>query len=173
MDHLTNDLNKIHMNEQYHGKNHVHIASRAGMRITHISQSFLPTSCSHPLHLKYVLHVPSITRNLLLVFFCLYNNVLFDFISQYFFVKDRDTREVTSCSCFCSLTFLEWCFFTSCFLINWWSSFPNHEHPMLLITRSLHYKNDVITHTQSRYNDSIKWLSLNCCIKPIRSIPNP
>jgi hypothetical protein len=107
------------MNEQYHGKNHVHIASRAGMRITHISQSFLPTSCSHPLHLKYVLHVPSITRNLLSVFFCLYNNVLFDFNSQYFFVKDRDTREVTSCSCFCSLTFLEWCFFTSCFLINW------------------------------------------------------
>jgi histone deacetylase 1/2 len=94
MDHLTNDLNKLHMNEQYHGKDRVHIASRAGMRITHISQSFLPTSCSHPIHLKYVLHVPSVTRNLLSVIFFLDNNVLFDFNPQYFFVKDRDTREV-------------------------------------------------------------------------------
>jgi hypothetical protein len=64
------------------------------MRITHVGQSTLHTS-SHPLHLKDILQVPSVTRNLLSVKkFSLDNNVFFEFHPWYFFVKDRSTREV-------------------------------------------------------------------------------
>jgi histone deacetylase 1/2 len=93
-DHLTNELDKLHMKEQYHGKDHVHTANGAGMRITHIGHSTLPTS-SHPLYLKNILHVPSVTRNLLSVKrFSRDNNVFFEFHPWYFLVKDRATREV-------------------------------------------------------------------------------
>jgi hypothetical protein len=93
-DHLTNELDKLHVKEQYHGKDHVHTANGAGMRITHIGQSTIPTS-SQNLHLKNILYVPSVTRNLLSVKkFTLDNNVFFEFHPWYFLVKDRRTREV-------------------------------------------------------------------------------
>jgi hypothetical protein len=93
-DHLTNNLDKITMKEQYRGKDHVQAANGTGMRITHIGQSIIPTS-SHPLHLKNILHVPSVTRNLLSVKkFTSDNNVFFEFHPWYFLVKDRDSREV-------------------------------------------------------------------------------
>jgi hypothetical protein len=50
-DHLTNDLNKITMREQYQGKDQVQTANDIGMRITHIGHSIIPTQ-SHTLHLK-------------------------------------------------------------------------------------------------------------------------
>jgi histone deacetylase 1/2 len=62
-DHLTNDLNKLTTKEQYHGKDNVQTANGTGMRITHIGQSIIPTS-SQSLHLKNILYVPSVTRNL-------------------------------------------------------------------------------------------------------------
>jgi histone deacetylase 1/2 len=93
-DHLTNDLNKITMKEHYHGKDQVQTANGTGMRITHIGQSIIPTQ-AQPLHLKNILHVPSVTRNLLSVIFFTYdNNVFFEFHPWYFLVKDRDSREV-------------------------------------------------------------------------------
>ena len=64
------------------------------MHITHIGHSTLPTS-SHPLHLNNVLHIPSVTRNLLAVRkLALDNNVFFEFHPWYFLVKDRNTRAV-------------------------------------------------------------------------------
>ena len=64
------------------------------MRITYIGHSTLSTP-SHPLSLKNILHVPSITRNLLSVKkFTLDNNVFFEFHPWYFLIKDRDTRRV-------------------------------------------------------------------------------
>jgi hypothetical protein len=47
-DHLTNNLDKLTMREQYRGKDHVQIANGTGMRITHIGQSIIPTP-SHSL----------------------------------------------------------------------------------------------------------------------------
>jgi hypothetical protein len=42
-------------------------------------------------------------------------------------------------------------------LINRWSRFPDHEHWMLLITGSCHWKNDVMnTHTHSKNINTIK-----------------
>ena len=93
--HLTHELDKLQMREPYQGKDHVHTANGEGMCITHVGQSILPTSSPRPLHLKNILHVPSVTRNLLSVRrFAQDNNVFFEFHPWYFFVKDRDTREV-------------------------------------------------------------------------------
>lgn len=93
-DHLTNDLDKLTMKEPYRGKNHVQAANGAGMRITHISHSTIPTS-SHPLRLNDILHVPSVSRNLLSVKkICHDNNICFEFHPSYFLVKDRATRVV-------------------------------------------------------------------------------
>jgi histone deacetylase 1/2 len=94
MDHFTNDLNKLTVKEQYHGKDTVQTANGAGMCITHIGQSTIPT-VSKSLHLKNIHHVPSVTRNLLSVQrLTLDNNIFFEFHPWYFLIKDRDTREV-------------------------------------------------------------------------------
>jgi hypothetical protein len=75
-DHLTNDLNNLTMKEQYHGKDNVQTANGTGMRITHIGQSLIPTP-TQSLHLKDVLHVPSVTRNLLAINHFAYDNNIF------------------------------------------------------------------------------------------------
>jgi hypothetical protein len=76
------------------GKDHVQTTNGAGMHITHIGQSIL-TTLSHPLHLKNVHHVPSVTRNLLSVKKNSQdNNVFFEFHPWYLFIKDRGTRAV-------------------------------------------------------------------------------
>ena len=91
---FRSDLNNLTMKKQYHGKDNVQTADGTGMHITHIGQSIIPTS-THPLHLKEILHVPSVTRNLLSVKRFTYdNNVFFEFHPWYFLIKDRASREV-------------------------------------------------------------------------------
>jgi hypothetical protein len=64
------------------------------MHIKHIGQSTIPTS-SKSLHLRDILHVPCVSRNLLSVKkFCYDNNVFFEFHAWYFLVKYRATRVV-------------------------------------------------------------------------------
>jgi histone deacetylase 1/2 len=83
-DHFTNNLAKLSIQEPYQGKDQVQTANGAGMRIKHIDHSIIPSS-PHPLHLKNILHVPSITRNLLSVKkFTRDNNVFFEFHPWYF-----------------------------------------------------------------------------------------
>jgi hypothetical protein len=82
------------MKERYHGKDNVQTANGTGMHITHIGQSKIPTS-SHYLHLRNILRVPSVTRNVLSVKRFKYdNNVYFEFHPWYFLIKDRASREV-------------------------------------------------------------------------------
>jgi hypothetical protein len=66
-DHLTNRLDKLTMKEDYNGSDQVHAANGTGMHIHHIGHSSLPTPSSKPLHLRGVLHVPSVTSSLLSV----------------------------------------------------------------------------------------------------------
>jgi histone deacetylase 1/2 len=90
-DHLTSELDKLSLKERYGGKDKVHTADGSGM---HIYYSTIQNS-SRPLHLRDVLHVPSVTRNLLSIpRFTRDNNVFFEFHPWYFFVKDRDTRKI-------------------------------------------------------------------------------
>jgi hypothetical protein len=60
-------VDKLTAREPYHGHDKIYIANGAGMHISHIGQASLPTHTSKQLHLTNVLHVPSVTRNLLSV----------------------------------------------------------------------------------------------------------
>jgi hypothetical protein len=94
-DHLTGELDWLHMREPYIGHDHVHTANGTGMRISHIGQSSIPTHTPTPLHLKNVLHVPEVTRNLMSVKkLTLDNNVFVEFHPNDVFVKDWDSREI-------------------------------------------------------------------------------
>jgi histone deacetylase 1/2 len=65
------------------------------MRILHIGQAILPTTSSKPLHIRNVLHVPSVKKNLLLDPRLTHdNNVLVEFHPDSFFVKDLLTRAI-------------------------------------------------------------------------------
>jgi histone deacetylase 1/2 len=93
-DHLTSELDKLSVKERYGGKDKVHTADGSGMHIRHVGHSTIPNS-TRSLQLRDVLHVPSVTRNLLSVpKFTRDNNVFFEFHPWYFFVKDRATREI-------------------------------------------------------------------------------
>ena len=67
-----------------------------GLAIQHIGQSIFPSQFSSKLlALKQLLHVPSISKNLLSVSkFAHDNNVFFEFHSNHCFVKDQVTRIV-------------------------------------------------------------------------------
>jgi histone deacetylase 1/2 len=94
-DHMTNQLEKLHMKEVYQGKEHVHTADGTGMRILHVGQAFLPTPSSKPLRLRNVLHVPAITKNLLSIRRLAYDNhVIVEFHPNSVFVKDLLTRAI-------------------------------------------------------------------------------
>lgn len=65
--------------------------------ITNIGQSVFPSpfESSKIFTLKYLLHVPSITKNLLCVSkFALDNNVFFEFHSHFCFVKDQISKKL-------------------------------------------------------------------------------
>jgi histone deacetylase 1/2 len=94
-DHLTNELDKLHSREPYHGPDKVHTANGSGMRIEHIGQTSLSTSTSRQLQLHDVLHVPTVTRNLLSVPKLTHDNDIFvEFHPFDVIVKDRTTRGV-------------------------------------------------------------------------------
>jgi histone deacetylase 1/2 len=94
-DHLTSEMNKLNARESYQGTDKVHTANGAGMHISHIGQDSVPTHTSKQLRLSNILHVPSVTRDLLSVHrLTLDNNVFCEFHPFDLFVKDRDTRDV-------------------------------------------------------------------------------
>jgi hypothetical protein len=93
-DHLFVELEKMQLKEPYHGKERVHTADGSGMRIRHVGQALLPTP-SKPLHLRNVLHVPSVTKNLLSARkLTIDNNAFIEFHPNNVFVKDMDTRAI-------------------------------------------------------------------------------
>jgi histone deacetylase 1/2 len=63
-DHITGELDKLHVRDRYHGNEQIHTASGAGMNIHHVGHSVIHTPV-HDLHLKNILHVPQAKKNLL------------------------------------------------------------------------------------------------------------
>ena len=89
-DHLTSDLERLHVYERYGGKDHVQVANGAGLSISHIGHSQLAGSS---LRLNNVLHVPRISKHLLSVYRLVSDNDVFvEFHRDFFLVKDKATR---------------------------------------------------------------------------------
>lgn len=92
-DHLTSDLDRLSMQERYHGKDQVQVANGAGLHISHIGQSIIP-GLGRPLALRNILHVPRINKHLLSAHkFVSDNNVFIEFHADVFFVKDKATKK--------------------------------------------------------------------------------
>jgi hypothetical protein len=78
----------MQVKEPYIGQEQVHVANGTGMRICHIGQALLPTPSSRPLHLRNILHVPDVTKNLLSVknlleiIMCLWSLTRLTFLSR-------------------------------------------------------------------------------------------
>jgi histone deacetylase 1/2 len=93
-DHITGELEKLHMRGRYNGNEQIHTTSGAGMDIRHIGHSVFYTP-THDLHLNNILHVPKSIKSLLSTSRLARDNHAFvEYWPNSFFVKDQDTREV-------------------------------------------------------------------------------
>ncbi|GKE43776.1 retrovirus-related pol polyprotein from transposon TNT 1-94 [Tanacetum coccineum] len=93
-DHITNDLDKLTLKEKYNGMEQVQVGNGAGLSISSIGHSKIPTHKSS-LRLSNVLHVLQITKNLIFVSkLTKENNVFGEFHGDYFFVKDEVTKKI-------------------------------------------------------------------------------
>jgi hypothetical protein len=92
--HITNDLEKLTAKEKYQGIDQVIVANGQGMYIRYIGQTKFHIA-SRVLVLRNILHVTSITKNLLSVRkFAIDNHVFFEFHPHFLLVKDLATKEV-------------------------------------------------------------------------------
>jgi hypothetical protein len=92
--HVTGELDKLNMREQYHGQEQIHTVDGSGMHIAHVGNSIIPTP-SQDIHLKQVLHVPHTSKNLVSIHQLTYdNNVQVEFHPFSFLIKDQAMRKI-------------------------------------------------------------------------------
>ena len=90
-DHLTSDLERLHVHARYGGKDQVQVANGAGLSISHIGHSSLAGSS---LKLNNVLHVPHLSKHLFSVYRLVCDNDVFvEFHRHFFCVKDKVTKK--------------------------------------------------------------------------------
>lgn len=90
--HLTPEADKINNKTDYMGKEHMIIGDGSSLKIAHIGTGFLDTTYSSPLLLNDLLHVPTITKNLISVSkLTSDNNVSIEFFPHFCSVKDLET----------------------------------------------------------------------------------
>ena len=96
--HVSNDLSNLNISSEYNGGKNLLLGNGAAVSIANIGETSFnshSTSFSRKLHLKNLLHVPNITKNLLSVSqFAKDNSVFFEFNPNFCFVKDLGTREI-------------------------------------------------------------------------------
>jgi hypothetical protein len=86
---VTSDLNNLSSSSVYTGIKEVHIDNGSGLLITHIGSSCIGTK-DKSLFLCNMLYVPDITKNLLSISqLTKDNNVIVEFTSSSYFVKDQ------------------------------------------------------------------------------------
>ncbi|KAF5466071.1 hypothetical protein F2P56_016028 [Juglans regia] len=92
--HFTADINNLNVDSSvYQGSDQVSIGDGSSIPIQHVGSASFSSNTGNFL-LTNLLHVPSISRNLLSVRqFCQDNNVIFEFHSSFFLVKDACTQE--------------------------------------------------------------------------------
>jgi hypothetical protein len=87
-DHITSDLDRLTVRDQYQGNGMVQVGNGAGLKIMHVGSYSINTD-TRPLALNNVLHVPEISKHLLSVHkLSRDNNVFFEFHPWYFLIKD-------------------------------------------------------------------------------------
>lgn len=93
--HFTVDFNNLNLDYiSYQGSDQVSIGDGSSLPIQHTGSAHLRSSTGNIL-LSHILHVPSISKNLLSVRqFCLDNSVYFEFLSNCFFVKDLHNQKL-------------------------------------------------------------------------------
>ena len=93
--HLTANLAKLNVRaNEYQDSNQIRIGNGLGLSVKHIGFTKLSTPTSSFI-LQDVLHVPHITKNLILVHkFTTNTNTSIEFHPTYFIVKDRITEKV-------------------------------------------------------------------------------
>ena len=92
--HVTNELGRMQAATEYLGNQKLTVGSGQGLPIQHIGHSFLCTS-NKTILLKNILHVPSITKNLLSVSkIACDNDVFFEFHATQCLFKDKVTGKI-------------------------------------------------------------------------------
>ena len=61
---MTNDMERLHVQENYKGHDQIQVANGTHIPILHVGDSSLPGSNQSSLRLKNVLHTPHISKNL-------------------------------------------------------------------------------------------------------------
>lgn len=95
-DHVISKVDQLALKEDYVGSQQLQVGSGECLEISHTGSVSLPTSFYNKfLHLKNILCVPKITKNLLSISkFTRDNDVVVEFLSDCCFVKDKATRIV-------------------------------------------------------------------------------
>ena len=95
---MSNDLSNLNISTDYKGGKNLLLGNGTAVNIANIGESAFKShsaSFSRILHLKNLLHVPNITKNLLSVSkFAQDNSVFFEFHPSFCFVKDLNTKEI-------------------------------------------------------------------------------
>jgi hypothetical protein len=92
--HVTGELEKLHVRDCYNGNEQIHTTSGSGMDIRHIGNYVIHTP-THDLHLNDILHVPQASKSLLSTSrLAKDNNAFVEYWPNSFFVKDQDTRKI-------------------------------------------------------------------------------
>ncbi|KAF5482583.1 hypothetical protein F2P56_003141, partial [Juglans regia] len=93
--HLTNDFQNLNLHAKpYHGPDQIHVGDGTGLNVDHIGSSKLPLS-NNSFLLNKLLHVPSVTKNLISVSqFTTDNGVFIEFHGDHFCIKDEATRNI-------------------------------------------------------------------------------
>jgi histone deacetylase 1/2 len=91
-DHISRELEKLSMRDDYMGGDQVHTASGSSMEISQIGRDYVHTP-DRNLVLNNVLFVPQANKNLVSVHkLALDNDAFLEFHPHYFFIKDRATK---------------------------------------------------------------------------------
>lgn len=95
--HVSSDLSNLTTSSEYFGGNTLHLGNYYGLPIAHIGDSFvhcaLNSSLSKSFFLKNLLHVPTVSKNLLNVsHFAQDNQVFFEFHPSFCVVRDQVSR---------------------------------------------------------------------------------
>lgn len=93
--HVTNDLSNLDIHSPYDGNDELIIGDGTALPIAHIGKFSLHTP-THTFIFHNVLHVPSISRNILSISqFCKDNNTSFEFLPSSFRVKELKTANTS------------------------------------------------------------------------------